>query len=169
MPRKKRKGSVWDYLEQTGVLANGSDADIVNAKQEYRKKYFTAYKRKQRESKFEFTVVLDKSNGEFDVINKAAKNHKQSVSSFLKEAAFAYLQNRFIVPDAYQLARMEQMLSTCLNEIKSVAERKEKFFFQREDKLGKLEDIIVTLQHNLNKALREPVLYFKHDSENKVA
>lgn len=151
MPRKKRKGSVWEYLEQTGVLASGSDADILKAKQEYRRKYFTAYKRKQRESKIEFTVVLDKSNGEFDVISKGAKHHKQSVSSFLKQAAFAYQQNRFIVPDAYQLARMEQMLSSCLNEIKVVAEKKEKFFFQREDKLGKVEEIIVSLQTTYSK------------------
>jgi len=169
MPRKKRKGSVWEYLEQTGVLVNGSDADIVKAKQEYRKRYFTAYKRNQREKKFEFTIVLDKSSGEFDTISKAAKNHKQSVSSFLKEAAFAYLQNRFIVPDTYQLARMEQMLSSSLNEIKSVAEKKEKFFFQREDKLGKMEEIIVSLQHNLFKALREPKLITAYDRENKIA
>lgn len=169
MQHKKRKGTVWEYLEQTGVLASGSDADILKAKQEYRRKYFTEYKRKQRESKFEFTIVLSKSNGEFDAISKAAKNHKQSVSSFLKQAAFAYLQNRFIVPDKYQLARMEQMLSSCLNQIKSVAERKEKFFFQREDKLGKMEEIIVALQHNLYKALREPALVTSHDCENKIA
>ena len=76
---------MWDYLDTVGVLEKGTDEEIKKAKRQYRKKYFLEYKRKQRFTKPEYTVVLSKSKGEYERIVLAAKRHKRTVSAFPKD------------------------------------------------------------------------------------
>src|SRR5256885_15122527 len=112
--RRNRNSKLWDYLEMSGVLENGNDAEIKSAKQSYRKKYFLEYKQKQRISKPEYVINFSKENGEHKKITVAAKGHKMTVTAFVHAASLAYLSNAFIVPDRIQIAHLEQLLSECL-------------------------------------------------------
>src|SRR5665213_189468 len=132
MSQKQRNQPLWDYLEKAGVLEQGSDADIKAAKRAYRKQYLLEFKRRQRSSKPEYTIHFAKENGEFDRVAKAASRHRLTVTGFIRAATLAYIDNKYLVPDRMQVARLEQLLSQCLNEIKTIVQGKERFFWDRE-------------------------------------
>jgi hypothetical protein len=157
---------MWEYLEASGVLAKGSDAEIKAIKKTYRKKYFLEFKQRQRKNKPEFTVHFIKSNGELGRITEAAKKHRTSIPAFLKSAAFAYLERTYIVPNRLMVAHLEQLLSDCLNEIKSIAQTKERFW-EREQKLDRIDKRIEKLEAQVNELFCNPTL-FSHDHQNKI-
>ena len=161
----RKKSPFWDYLDASGVLEKGSDDEIKAVKKAYRKKYFTEYKRKRRGCKKEFTVLLEKSTGELSRIEGAAQRHKLSVPAFMKSAANAYLERTYIVPNRLMIANLEQMISNCLNEIKAIAVKREKFW-EREQKLELVEICIVKLETKMNEVFRNPALY---DHQNQIA
>ena len=153
---KKNNCGMWDYLDVVGVLEKGTDEEIKAAKKAYRKKYFLAYKQKQRSNRPEYTINFKKENGEHGRISLAAKQHKMTVSSFLRCAVLAYLERTYIVPDRLQVARLEQMLSDCLNEIKSIIKPKEKYFWEREKRIELIEKSIQKLEARVNDIFRHP-------------
>src|SRR5438128_2635246 len=122
--RKYSGSGMWQYLESVGVLEKGTEEQIKAAKKAYRKKYFLLYKQKQRSTKPEYTVHFSKENGEHDRVTLAAKRHNMKVTSFLRAATLGYLQRTYVVPNRMQVARLEQLLSDCLNEIKGMAKVK---------------------------------------------
>src|ERR1700682_361398 len=124
--RKARHSAMWEYLESVGVLEKGSDAEIKAAKKAYWKIYFTKYKKQQRSSKPEYTVNFSKEKKEYERISLAAKKHNMTVTAFLRSAVLAYMNHTFVVPDRMLVARLEQMLSDCLNEIKRIVHSKER-------------------------------------------
>lgn len=168
MPRQ-RKGKLWEYLVKTGVLEKGNDDEIKAAKRAYRKQYFLEYKKQQRQNKPEYAISFSKQKGEHEKIITAAKNHKMTIPSFLKAAAFAYLNRTYIVPDRMQLARLYQVLSDCLNEIKSLTAKKERFFFDREQKMDAIEKRIQKLEYQISEIFGNPPLVTKHDYQNQIA
>lgn len=109
---------LWAYLESTGVLTNGTDAEIKAAKKQYRKQYILNYKRNQRIENVEYSILLSAKNGELEKIKTEADRHKTTNTAFLKLAVLAYINKTFIVPDKAQVAQLEQLLMKCLNEIK---------------------------------------------------
>lgn len=165
--RRRKKSLFWDYLDASGVLEKGSDEEIKAVKKAYRKKYFLEFKQDQRKNKPEFTVHFDKNNGELERITEAAKKHQQSIPGFIKNAAFAYLEQRYIVPNRLMVAHLEQILSDCLNEIKSISTRKERFW-EREEKLDRIEKRIGSLESAMMDAFHNPSLY-THDNQNQIS
>jgi hypothetical protein len=149
---------MWDYLDSVGVLEKGTDEEIKAAKKAYRKKYFLAYKQKQRSNRPEYTINFRKENGEHGRISLAAKQHKMPVSSFIRSAVLAYLNSTYIVPDRLQVARLEQLLSECLNEIKSIIKPKERYFWEREQRIELIEKRIQKLEAQVNEIFRDPPL-----------
>lgn len=75
----------------------------------------------------EFVVSLSKEKGEYERIATAARGHKMAIGGFIRLAALSYLNQRYIVPNREQVARIEQILASCLNEVKTLV-TKEKFF-----------------------------------------
>ena len=155
MSRKKTNG-LWAYLTNSGILDNGTDAEIKAVKREYRKKYYLNYKRVVRKDKPEYTVNLSKKNGEYERIAQAAKRHKRTVSSFIKHSALAYIEQRFLVPNQYQIAELEILLSNCLNEIKTLTGRKTNFLWSNENKIDAIEKRITKLEQEINEVFRNP-------------
>lgn len=164
----KSKSGMWEYLDSVGVLEKGIDEEIKTAKKQYRKKYLLEYKRKQRANKPEYTVVLSKNNGEDERIILGAKKHKRTVSAFLRQATLAYLNQAFVVPNIYQVAKLEQLLSDCLNEIKVIARSREKYFWEREQRLELIEKRIINLESQINEVFRNPLLQTPDDHKNQV-
>ncbi len=164
--RRRKNSPFWEYLEASGVLEKGSDVDIKTVKRAYRKKYLLEFKRSQRQKRPEFTVRFSKDNGELERILQAANRHQLSVPAFLKSAAFAYLERTYIVPNRLLVARLEQLLSDCLNEIKSISNHKERFW-ERETKLERIEKRIIKLEGEVSDLFHNPTL-FSDDSKNKI-
>ncbi|HKR06138.1 MAG TPA: hypothetical protein VJY62_15985 [Bacteroidia bacterium] len=159
---------MWEYLDAVGVLEKGTDEEIKAAKKAYRKKYFLEYKQKQRSNKPEYTINFKKENGEHGRISLAAKQHKMTVTSFIRSAVLAYLNRTYIVPDRLQIARLEQLLSDCLNEIKSIIKPKERYFWEQEQRIELIEKRIQNLEAQVNDIFRYPPL-MQNDYQNQIA
>ena len=168
MSRKRRHSKLWEYLESSGVLEKGSDEEIKSAKRAYRKKYLLEFKQKQRISKPEYSVYFSKENGDYESVSCAAKKHNLTITTFIHSATLAYLRSTYIVPDRMQIARLEQLLSECLNEIKTIVKPREKYFWERERKFEQIEKRIEKLEIQINETFRNPPLY-SDDRQNKIA
>jgi len=167
MRKSHSNSGMWEYLDSIGVLEKGTDEEIKAAKRAYRKQYFLLQKRKQRTNKPEYTVAFSKTNGEHSRITEAAKKHNRTVTAFIRVAALAYITQTFVVPNAYQLARLEQLLSECLNEIKTIVRTKERHFWEREQRLELIEKRIGKLETQLNELITNPPLL--NDHKNQIA
>jgi len=155
---------MWEYLGASGVLERGIEEEIKAVKKAYRKKYLLEFKQKQRKNKQEYIVHFSKTNGEQGRILGAAKKRNLSVPAFLISAAFAYLERTYIVPNRLMVANLEQLLSDCLNEIKSISKTKERFW-EREQRIDRIEQRIEKLETQINEVFRNPAL-FSHDHQN---
>ncbi len=165
--RKRSNNGMWQYLEAVGVLEKGTDAEIKAAKKAYWKKYFLIYKQKQRSTKREYTIIFSNETGEHNRITLASKRHNMSVTAFIHLAALAYIDRTYIVPDRMQVARLEQLLSDCLNEIKTIVKPKERYFWEREKKLDAIEKRIEKLEVQINEVFKNPPLHTSHDHQNQ--
>jgi hypothetical protein len=155
---KKNNSGMWDYLESLGILEKGTDDEIKAAKKAYRKIYLLKYKQKQREKKPEFNVHFSNENGEFGRVESAAKKHNMPVTSFIRKAVLAYIENKYIVPNPLQVGKLEQVLSECLNEVQKIVKTKERFLFDREDKYKAIEKKIEKLETEIDAIFRHPQL-----------
>ncbi|NVN95462.1 MAG: hypothetical protein HXX18_09295 [Bacteroidetes bacterium] len=153
---KKHQSGMWEYLDSTGVLEWGNDEAIKKAKKAYRKIYFTKQKRKQRAVKREFTIRFSKENGEFIKIAHEAKQHNLKITEFLKSAVMAYINQTFVIPDHWQVAELELLLSQCLNEIQTIVKQKERYSFDREYKYELIEKRIEKLESEIHLVLKNP-------------
>jgi hypothetical protein len=149
---------MWEYLESTGVLERGGDIEIKEAKKAYRKQYLLKYKQTQRKNKPEFTINFSKDNGEFSKVANEAKKHNQTITSFIYSATLAYINQTYIVPNTLQIAKLEQLLSDCLNEVQSICKVKERFHWERERKLETIEKRIEKMEIEFNEIFRNPPL-----------
>jgi hypothetical protein len=144
--RQKKLKGLWLYLDQSGVLEKGTDAEIKAVKKQYWKKYFLAYKQTRRKDRPEFPIGLSKKNGEYARVKKEACSHGMTTTSFLKKAAFAYMSKTYLVPDREQVSNIEQMLSQILNEVR---QRKNLPYME-------IEKRIEVIEVKINKLLRDP-------------
>ena len=151
-----KRVKIWDYLDETGVLEYGTEEEIKQAKKEYRKKYLLEYKRNYRQRKQEFIISFDRDNGELSRVIKASKAHRKSVPEFVKSAVFGYLERKYVVPNTYQVAQLELLLSQVLNEIQQIAGKKERFFWEKNSILESIEARIQKLEGELNQIFRHP-------------
>jgi hypothetical protein len=167
MRKVKPNSNIWQYLNDSGVL-DGTDEQIKSAKRAYKKKYLLAYKQRQRREKQEYIILLSKENGEFNSVATAAKKHSMSFTAFLKTATLAYINQYYIVPDRVQLAKMEQMLAQCLNEVQLITRTKEKYSWEREQKYEAIEKRIIKLENQIREVVSNPPLAPLHDSQTKI-
>jgi uncharacterized protein Yka (UPF0111/DUF47 family) len=67
------------------------------------------------------------------------------------------------------VARFEQLLSACLNEVKIIVHARDKYFWQREQKMEAIEKRIQKLETQINEIFSNPPLVTKHDYQNQIA
>jgi hypothetical protein len=157
MPKKGKNSGIWAYLEAAGVLENGTEEDIKKVKRAYRKEYILNYRRKQRTEKPEYIIGLSKKKGEYFKILCAAKEHKMAMTSFIRAAALAYAEQKYIVPDRLQIGELKQLLSSCLNEIQLIVKQKEKYFWGKEQKFKDIEKRMEKLEEDMSVKLERPI------------
>lgn len=164
---RNRRGKIWEYLNERGVLEKGTDEEIKKAKRKYRLRYFIEFRKQYRKKKHEYHVYYSKENGEFNKIVNAAKKHNLTPVSFIHLSSLAYIDKKYVVPNPEQVAHLEQLLSECLNEVRVLASQKERFFWDREQKINAIEKRIERLLVQINDVFRNPSLVY--DRQNQIA
>ena len=144
-----------EYLDQSGVLVTGTEAEIQAKRKEYRKRYKTHHKRLQRMENREVGVLLSREK-EYVRIEAAAKKHSQSIPAFLKAATLAYLDKTYLVPDRAVIYRLAAVLGDCLNDVRKLTQVKGKHSFFIEEQYRAIETRIVQLEDDITTALAEP-------------
>jgi uncharacterized protein (DUF1778 family) len=157
----KHTSKLYQYLEQANVLTSGTDAHILAAKREYRRIYQTEWRKRKRADNQEITVTLNPH--ELQTITAAAKKHRRSRTQFCTEAALAYCNQAFVVPDVFMVNSIrEQLLMTYTAVQKLFEENRIKYDLGKEllQRIAGLEtEVLQCLQQpkNLNKQILEEI------------
>lgn len=154
--RLKKQSPLWEYLEASGVLEHGSDEEIKAVKSEYRKQYLLLYKRNKRGNTKEYSISLKKESRELSLLMKSAKIHSLTVPEFIRQSALAYCEQKYLIPHPYQVAELEQLLSSCLNEIRTLTTKRDRFFWDAEMKLERIEKRVIELEQSIYQLFRNP-------------
>ena len=149
---KQPKG-IWAYLEERGVLEHGTEEQIKRAKQEYKKIYILSYKRKQRQTNPEYIISFSSEKGEYKKVADASKEHKTSITQFIKQATLAYMDKTYIVPDKEKVAELEQILSQCRNDIKTISKNK---IQSVQDQIQAIDKRIAEMEESIDSLFRHP-------------
>lgn len=153
---RRKNNKLWEYLEASGVLQNGTEQEIALVRKEYKKKYIKSYMRQKRNASPEFVIDLSKKNGEYATVATAAKRHRKTITAFLKLSALAYLRQTYVVQDRERINNLELLLSECLNEIREITNSKDRLRFVWDSKIDIIEKRIEKLERELIRVLEHP-------------
>ncbi|MFN8279060.1 MAG: hypothetical protein U0V49_02140 [Saprospiraceae bacterium] len=145
-----KKSSLYAFLKSSGVLDNGTHEEIQSKRKEYWNEYKRKWRKIKRKSEKEFTISF--SVDELKELLIEAKRHKLSRTRFIKQSCLAYMNKRYIVPDAMEVKRISQLLSMTYNSIQEMFE---------EDKIDKsagkeILKRILKLEREILPALQNP-------------
>lgn len=154
--KHKHNSKLHAFLDEQGVLEHGSEDDIRAAKRVYWKSYYKRYRTAQRAEKPEYNVALSRKNGVYGKVALAAKRHKMTITQFLRTATLAYLDRQYVCPNIDQVQRIERLLMDCLNEIKVITTRRDRYQYEREQKLDVIAERIARLETDIRQALVFP-------------
>jgi hypothetical protein len=150
MKRKvKSKSNIYAYLQSKGVLENGSHEEIQNARKKYWSEYKRNWRNEKRKKEKEFTISLN--SDELKIFTKAAKGHEVSRTAFIKQAAFAYINTSFIIPDNIEIRKITQLLAMNYNSIQELIDEEKINTLAGKivlEKMHELERDILPLLHN---------------------
>lgn len=116
----KKQSNLYSFLEP--YLAQGSEEAIAKARKAYWKEYRAAWRKNKRKAEKVFAVSLTKS--ELHVINKAAHTHKRSRTRFIKEAAMAYINQQYLVPDIVAMNEIKELLAMAYTHLHKLSEER---------------------------------------------
>ncbi len=108
---------MYAYLLSTKVLENGTEQDIAKAREQYWREYKANWRRNKRKTEKSFTISF--TGNELSVLSTTAKKHKKSVSAFIKASCLAYIQKQYVVPDAYVVNSVRELLAMNYMSLKS--------------------------------------------------
>jgi hypothetical protein len=111
----KKPNKLYNHLEQTGILQNGSNEDIIKAKKEYWKVVRTQWRAEQRKVSKSYTVFYTAE--ELKEIKTAAILKKTSITSFTKQSAILAARGNTGV-NKKSLGEVRQMFFETYNSIK---------------------------------------------------
>ena len=154
MGRRNTKQRQW--LQENGYL-NGSSELLTEGKAEWKRKYQREYQ-KARRKRMKY-VVVSLTDEEADQLRNQAKEHHQTLTTYLREAALAYDQNRYLIPDNEQLIQLQEELAFIrynLDDIKTMASRS--FGSEKEQQFDLALDRIAYLDNYIQTALLHPPL-----------
>lgn len=146
--KRKKDGGLYAYLAATGVLETGDDARIKTAKRQYWTAYKAAWRKAQRASTVQLTVVL--TPREAEAIRMAAVTHKRSKTSMVKHAAFAYLNKSYLVPDVITVRSMAQSIDMTCNAVQAALKDQQLDVTETKEMLLALRRIESTILPALN-------------------
>lgn len=114
------KSGLQRYLEATGVLEWGTIEQIEEAKKYYKKLYQRSYKQRQRKVRPE--IILSLSKDDHAALSNVAKKHHIKLASFVRDAALAYTQQQFLIPNEKEIIELREYLALIGYDIKRLRE-----------------------------------------------
>jgi hypothetical protein len=115
----KKQNKLYDFLEQTGILQNGSSVDIVKAKKEYWKVVRSQWRAEQRKVSKSYTVFY--TPDELKEIKSAAIIKNISITSFTKQSAILAARGNTGV-NKKSLGEVRQIFFETFNSLKDKAQ-----------------------------------------------
>lgn len=111
--RKHRHTAFYTYM--TPFLETGNDTLITKAKNDYRRKYKTEWRKAKRKQVKEITTTWEKE--EYKILKDEANRHKESITRFMKKATVGYINKRYVTPNEAQITKVMQLLALTYNSI----------------------------------------------------
>jgi len=137
------------------VLETATDEQL----QELRKTYWKNYKRKWRQEhrKKIKELYTEWNEEELRMISKAANNHHMSKTKFIKKAAVAYANSKYLVPDYFEIREIFQFVAMSYNQLKDSTDE-----YNIPLETGKkVMQLYFELEQNIERILMHPQLIYK--------
>jgi hypothetical protein len=152
--KKKQASGIYQYLDSSGVLENGTPDEIA----EVRREYLNMVKRQsmKRKRSIETEVKVFFSDVELISINKAATLYHLSRTKYVKEAALAYSKQAYLVADESVTNEIKHLLYQNRTAIEDVVQES-----TEKDITYKLFDLIEKLEKTIMQYVTNPVLLEK--------
>jgi len=151
--KTKRNSAMWEYLSTSGVLEKGDALAITEAKKEWRRLRDKERKRKERTGKHEHVISL--SPDDETRIKNVAKQHGLSESEMIRRAAFAYLEQAYILPDVVKLYHVEALMKRTLTSIELIA-AKDKSWLAGQRNYSELKESVQSLYKVVKEEYSKP-------------
>lgn len=90
---------------------------------------------------------------ELSLLQEATKRHKSHLTVFIKQAALAYIQGVYILPDDTQIQHFERSLRQVSDAVHYIAQRAHEFSASQ---FQELQDLISTLETSLQTIFHKP-------------
>ncbi len=109
MSRKQKSGTnILQYLEAHNAW-DAAPERLAELKKIYWKEYKKSHRQKKRQAQKSTTVYL--SVDEYIVLLQQSEKHKRSLARTIKEMAFCYIAQRFLVPDILLVNQLKETLT----------------------------------------------------------
>ena len=153
----------YEYLKDQGLgMDKLSDQAMDTIRKDYSRFRNRMYKKRQRESKRELTLFLDRN--EHKILKVAAHYHHLVLSHYVKQAALKYTEGTYITPDATTLKLVLYELEEVTRGIDAALSRK-RGLFSKDFAAQELSKVIETLKNGLISSVCSPVNVEKWISE----
>lgn len=149
----KTNSQLWEYLNAAGVLESGDPVAIAEAKKVWQKLRDKERKRKERAAKHEHVISLGVDD-ELRIV-RAAKKHGLSESEMIRRAAFAYLDQAYILPNVVKLYHVEALMKRTLSSIELIA-TKDKSWLAGQRNYSELKESVQSLYKVVKEEYSKP-------------
>ena len=154
--RKTRRSSLWNYLNQVGVLERGDEDEIRQAKKQYRQLYLKRYKQSYKRRNTDFTITCNPEEKARLIV--AAHAHGLKPVHFLKKAAFAYCRQVYLVPHVEVMHSILQLLLRYETTIERVVEKDKGAWYKADRRYEELEQAVTAMREGVQNTLANPSL-----------
>jgi hypothetical protein len=122
MKRGIKKGSnVYAFLQSTGLLEQGTAAEIEQAKKQYWAIVRSEWKRNKRQTTKSYTVCFN--DNELKLLTQSVIRQHLSFTAFIKQASLCYGKNTFIV-DKKIVGEIREAILLHYNNLQTLGEEK---------------------------------------------
>lgn len=113
----KKQSGIYEFLEKTGVLTNGSKEDIIHAKKQYWALQRKEWKRRRRTEQKSYTVFLKPH--ELKQITPHIKEGSDGMTGYIKHAVLSY-ENTEATVHAKTMGAVRALFFEYYNQLESL-------------------------------------------------
>lgn len=113
--KSKSNNGIYAFLDNAGILEYGSPEEIAAARCQYLKAYHAAYRKKQRQKRFECTVSFTVT--EKRELADASQSHHLPITKLIQCAALAYIRSENVPIDSETLNDIQASLTMIFSNI----------------------------------------------------
>ncbi len=146
--------SLIEYLFNSGVLENGTEEDIAEAKKAYRKKYLRAKKEEYKQTRIRKEILLLPK--EYSLLCKAAQKMGLKIAPYIKQAALSYTKKEFLLPSDSKVHDLEIAIRRIGNNINQVSFYVNYHKTVSQNEINALQYHLNQLEEEISKHFREP-------------